>query len=422
MRIKSILLATTLGLGVAAPAHADTICEWMDFAQKQLPQGPPPSMGLTQAPTGENDHALTKVAVAMFEAVNAIDHRYKSYVGLTPGSASASQQAAAITAAMTVLKAHPAAKKAELEESYELALTGIADGQAKTDGVAIGQAAAAAVLKLPDVDPALKQTPYVATVTPGQWVPTALPATPPYSIAYRPWVLKSASEVRPAPPPALTSERYARDVEEVRRLGARSSTERTKVQTLMARYRITSNEMPAMRMVADQDGRRLVDNARLFALYGMLVDDLAIAMSDGKLHYNFWRPITAIRNADKDDNPGTTADPGWLPLMNTPNHGEYPCGHCLYAGGIAEMMTKVGGKAPPWGVRVGSMSLPNSAIQVLPDWNEWAKQVSFSRTLGGVHYRFSHEAGNEMGRKLARLLMERALQPLPAKGLRPASD
>lgn len=421
MRLKHLLLATTLGLAAIVPARADTICEWMDFAQKQLPQGPPPAMGLTQMPTGENDHAMTKVALAMFEAVNAIDHRYTSYVGLAPGAANANQHAAAMTAAVQVLKAHPAARKTELEESYELALAGLADDGAKQAGVALGQAAAAAVLKLPDIDPTIVQTPYRSMVTPGQWVATALPATGPYSVAYRPWVLKRADEVRPAPPPALTSQRYARDLEEVRRLGARNSTERTKVQTLMARYRITSNEMPALRMVADQDGRRLVDNARLFALYGMLVDDLQIAMSDGKLHYNFWRPITAIRNADKDNNPATTPDPGWLPLMNTPNHAEYPCGHCLFAGGIAEMMTAVGGKAPAWGVRVGSMSLPDSAIQVLPDWNEWARQVSYSRTLGGVHYRFSNEAGDDIGRKVARLTMERALQPLPAAETRPAS-
>jgi hypothetical protein len=421
MRLPKLLLATALGL-VAAPASADTICEWMEFAQKQLPQGAPPAMGLTQLPTGENDHTLTKVALAMFEAVNAIDHRYRSYVGIAPGAANANQHAAAMTAAVQVLKAHPAARKTELEESYELALAGMADDQAKQAGVALGQAAAAAVLKLPDVDPKIVQSPYRPVVTPGQWVPTALPATAPYSIAFRPWVLKRADEVRPAAPPALTSERYARDLEEVRRLGARSSTERSKVQTLMARYRITSNEMPAMRMIADQQGRRLVDNARLFALYGMLVDDLQIAISDGKLHHNFWRPITAIRNADKDGNPATTADPGWLPLMNTPNHGEYPCGHCTFAGGVAEMMTAMGGgKAPAWGVRVGSMSLPNSAIQVLPDWNAWATQVSFSRTLGGVHYRFSNEAGDAMGRKVARLTLERALQPLAPAEQRPAS-
>jgi hypothetical protein len=421
MRIQALLLAGALGLAAAAPAKADTICEWMEFAQKQLPQGPPPAMGLTQVATGEHDHAATKVAVAMFEAVNAIDRRYRSYVGLPVGPATANQHAAAITAAFHVLKAHPAARKTELEESYELALASLPDGPGKSAGVALGEAAAAAVLKLPDIVPGAAQRPYLPVATPGQWVPTALPGTAPHMVTYRPWVMSRPDEVRPAPPPALTSERYAKDLDEVRRLGARSSSERSRVQTLMARYRITSNEMPALRMVADQQGRRLVDNARLFALYQMLVDDLGIASADAKLHYNFWRPITAIRNADKDGNPATEPDRGWLPLMNTPNHGEYPCGHCLFAGGVAELMSMTGGKAPPWGVRVGSLSLPNSAIQVLPDWNEWARQVSESRILGGVHYRFSNEAGAAMGQKLARLTLERVLQPLPASEQRPAS-
>jgi hypothetical protein len=207
----------------------------------------------------------------------------------------------------------------------------------------------------------------------------------------------------------------------VKKVGARQSKDRSKVETLMARYRITSTEMPALRAMLDQDGRRLVDNARVFALYQMMGDDLGVAMSDAKLHYSFWRPITAIRNADRDGNPATEPDPNWLPLMQTPNHGEYPCGHCTYAGAVAGLMSVLGGAKPAWGVRIGSESLPNSAVQVLPDWNEWARQVSYYRTLGGVHYRFSNEAGDNLGRSVAKLVMERVLQPLPAAEVRPAS-
>lgn len=419
MRLSHLLAATILGLA-AAPASADTICEWMGFAPKQLTNSTPMN-NLTQVRTGEGDHAGTKVALAMFEAVNAIDRRYRSYVAMPVGAADADQQAAAITAATEVMLAQPNAKKSDIQESYDLALAGIADSPAKTAGIALGKQAAVAVLALKDIDPAVVQQPYRPLTAPGQWIQTALPATGVWSVAYRPWVMRSASEVRPPAPPALTSERYARDLDEVRRLGARDSKERTATQTLMARYRINSDEMPALRAMLDQDGRRMVDNARVFALYMMTLDDVGLAMSDAKLHYNFWRPITAIRNADRDDNPATTLDAGWLPLINTPPHAEYPCGHCLGAGAVAEFMTAVGGRKPAWGVRIGSASLTNSAIQVLPDWDEWAKQVSLSRTLGGVHYRFSNEAGEEMGRKVARLALERALQPLPKRELRPAS-
>jgi hypothetical protein len=420
MRLHNLFAATALAL-MAAPASADTICEWAEFTQKIVPPGPGIVNGLTPVYTGEHAVAQTQVVLAMFEAVNAIDRRYRSYVGMPLADAGANQEVAAMTAAARVLLAHFPGKKADVEESYLLALSGVPEGAAKAAGIAAGEAAAKAALARGDIDKAIVQQPYRPQTQPGVWVATALPATRPHQLAFKPWVLKRPDEVRPPAPPALTSARYARDLEEVKRLGGRDSKERTSVQTLMARYRITSTEMPALRTVADQQGRRLVDNARLFALYGMLADDLGLASAEAKLHYNYWRPITAIRNADRDGNPATTIDPSWEPLMSTPNHGEYPCGHCIFAGGIAEMMTAVGGKAPAWGVRVGSMSLPNSAIQVLPDWNTWAEQVSFSRTLGGVHYRFSNEAGEEMGRKLARLALERVLQPLPEGERRPAS-
>lgn len=211
----------------------------------------------------------------------------------------------------------------------------------------------------------------------------------------------------------MTSERYARDLQEVQRLGAKTSKERTPHQTLMARYRITPDMMPSMRLIADQKGRRLVDNARLFALSNMIADDAGMAMADAKLHYNYWRPITAIRNAADDGNAATVPDPSWEPLIRTPNHPEYPCGHCIYAGATGEFMKAEYGNAPASGVRVASRSIPNSAIQVLPSWDTWVEEVNFSRTLGGVHYRFSNEAGEEMGRKVARMALSSVMRPLP---------
>ena len=198
----------------------------------------------------------------------------------------------------------------------------------------------------------------------------------------------------------------------MKRLGGKTSKERTAHQTLMARYRITPDMMPALRGVADQNGRRLVDNARMFAMLYMINDDAALAMGDAKLHYNYWRPITSIRNAEIDGNPATVADPAWEPLINTPNHPEYPCGHCIGAASSAEFMKSVVGNSPKGGVRVASRSIPNSAVQVLPTWDKWAEEVSFSRTLGGVHYRFSNEAAEEMGRKVARIALATKMRPI----------
>ncbi|HWT11352.1 MAG TPA: vanadium-dependent haloperoxidase, partial [Allosphingosinicella sp.] len=226
--------------------------------------------------------------------------------------------------------------------------------------------------------------------------------------------------LRPPPPVALSSERWARDYDEVRRLGGRTSTERTPHQTLVARYRQAFDTMPSMRLVADAPGRTPVQNARLFAVYQMAFDDAAQAMIVAKHHYNFWRPITAIRNGAADGNDSTQPDPAWLPLLPTPNFSEYPCGHCTVAAAIAEVMTAETGNRPAGGVRIMSQAIPTSVVQAFPSWDSWAQEVSDSRIYGGVHFRFSNEAGEQIGRRAARAVLERALQPLPGRRARRA--
>lgn len=254
--------------------------------------------------------------------------------------------------------------------------------------------------------------PYRPRTQPGVWVATQLPVFTPSYMIQRPWFIGRPDAFRAPPPPALTSARYARDLEEVKALGAKNSKLRTSQQTLMAKYRINPDMMPALRIVADQDGRRLVDNARLFALYRMIDDDVMLASVDSKFFYNFWRPVTAIRNAADDGNPATTADPAWEPLITTPNHPEYPCAHCTQAAATAELMKTELGNSPPSGVRIASKSSPTLAVQVHPSWERWAEEVSASRTLGGVHYRFSNEAGEEMGRKIARYALAKVMRPI----------
>lgn len=408
MRKTLSLLAVSVAV-VAAPANADTICEWMDFANKvETAAAPPP----TAPRTGEHDRAQTQVALAMFEALNAIDQRYESYLGLAKDDSKADQTAAAATAAYQVLLAHYPSQKAALDESYAMSIDSVANAAARESGQRIGKAAATLALKAGLVDPAVTQTPYTPRAPTGVWVPTQLPIFPPYYLAQKPWFIGRVDALRPVPPLPLTSERYARDVDEVRRLGSKTSTERTPHQTLMARYRITPDMMPALRLIADGGSRRPVENARLFALHQMINDDALLAIADAKLHYNYWRPITAIRNAESDGNPATKEEPGWEPLIATPNHPEYPCGHCIGAAATAELMKSEYGNTPASGVRVASRSIPNAAVQVLPTWDKWAEEVSFSRILGGVHYRFSNDVGEDMGRRVTRMALGRYMRPL----------
>jgi hypothetical protein len=410
-RLKPSALVCAFALALTpAAASADTICEWMGYAESVANGAAPTPAGAAQSP--DHEHVSTQVALAMFEATNAIDRRYESYLGLARGDAKASQDAAAVTAAYQVLLSHFPAQKAGLDDSYRIAMNAVIDASARDAGKAIGEAAAKLALTAGGIDPAIKQIQYRPRTTPGTYIATALPVIQPYSTAFKPWVVSSVEAMRPPPPPALTSERWSKDFNEVKALGSKTSSTRTEHQTIMARYRITPDMMPTYRLVADAPGRSPVQNARMFALVGMAGDDAYMTTLAAKMYYNFWRPITAIRNAQDDSNAATEVDPAWAPLINTPNHPEYPCGHCTFAGTVAEIMKSETGAAPPGGVRVSSRSIPGAAVQVLPSWDDWVRDVSFSRTLGGVHYRFSNEAGEQVGRSVAKITLAKVMRPL----------
>jgi hypothetical protein len=415
MRRACLGLATLAALVVARPAAADTVCDWWEFANRvSAASQPPPGSGRT--PDGER--AVTRVALAMFEAVNAIDRRYESYLGLPAGDPTASQDAAAATAAYRVLLHHFPAQETTLDESYAIAMASIPDEREREAGRLVGEQAAAAAQDAGGIDSTIVQVAYRPRTSPGEWIGASLPTIQPYWAAFRPWAIGSPDALLPPPPVALTSAQWARDYEEVRRLGGRSSAERTPLQTLMARYREAPDLTPSLRMAADAPGRRPVQNARMFALVQMAGDDAGQAMVVAKLRYNFWRPITAIRNGAGDGNDATAADASWVPLLTTPNFPEYPCGHCTYAAALAEVMKAETGPRPAGGVRISSQSVPTAVVQVLPSWDEWVRQVSAARTYGGVHFRFSNEAGEEMGRRAARMVLEKVMRPLPPRNAR----
>src|SRR5688500_18151242 len=339
------MMAITL-LASATPAAADPISDWWEFAGRlSAASQPPPGAG--RMPEGER--AITRVSLAMFEAVNAIDRRYESYLGIPAGDRNASQHAALATAAYKVLLHNFPTQKTTLDESYAMAMAAITDEAAREAGRLIGEAAALAAQAAGGIDSTVVQVPHRPHTTPGVWTATALPQTEPYWAAFRPWAIPSAMALLPPPPPPLNSERWARDYEEVRRLGGRNSTERTAHQTLIARYRQGPDLTPMLRAVADAPGRSLVQNARMYTLLQMASDDAAQAMIVAKHHYNYWRPITAIRNAEFDGNDATQPAADWVPLLGTPNFPEYPCGHCSVAGAQATIMTIETGPAPAGG-------------------------------------------------------------------------
>ena len=411
MRRFYFMGAAAAAMVSAQPAAADTVTDWWEVANRfgvasQAMPGPR-LPGVERAPA--------RTALAMFEAVNAIDRRYVSYLSFPQGDPAASQDAAAATAAYKVLSAHYPANKSALDESYAMVMAAIPEGAAKEAGRLIGERAAAAAVASHGLDPSIAAEPYRPRTTPGEWIGGSLPTLEGYWAAFTPWAVAAGDDLMPPPPPPLTSARYARDYEEVRRLGGRDSTERTPAQTLIGRYRQGYDLSPMVRFIADQPGRAQVDNARLLALYQMAIDDAVQAMVVAKLRYNYWRPITAIRNGDQDGNDATTRDPAWVPLLATPNFQEYPCGHCTGVAVATEVLKLAGGLPATTPVRVAAGTNPNLVVQTVSGWDELVRQVSDSRMYGGVHYRFSNEAGEEIGRRAARLTVERVMRPLPRR-------
>jgi hypothetical protein len=271
-------------------------------------------------------------------------------------------------------------------------------------GISLGERAAADVLAK-HADDIGKIEPYRPLTTPGVYVPTTFPLGYAYA-QHRPWFMTSASQFRPGPPPALTSSLWARDYNEIKAVGSVTSTVRTPEQNDMARFWATSLPdvfIGVVRSVATAAGRDLTRNARLYAVVTAAVNEDEIAVQETKYHYQFWRPITAIRNGDRDNNPKTERDPDWTPLIATPMSPEYPCGNCMYAATVAALIRAEAGTDPLPTLSTTS----NTAPGVTRRWTrteDLVQEVSAARIYDGVHFRNSTEVGTRMGGQIAALM------------------
>ena len=234
---------------------------------------------------------------------------------------------------------------------------------------------------------------------PGIYVPTTIPVNSNVS-HFTPWVMSSAAQFRPAPPPALTSETWTRDLNEIREYGGLRSSVRTAEQTEIAKFWFLTGPRtynPLVQQVAQSRKLDLTDCARLYALASMAAADSFIAVFDAKYAFNFWRPMTAIRNADITGNPATPREASWLPLGETPMHPEYPCAHCISSAAVAAVLAGLGGD------EVGDINVTNPTMGKTRRWarlSDYRDEVSNARVWAGFHYRFSTEVGKDMGRRI----------------------
>jgi hypothetical protein len=356
--------------------------------------------------------SMAMVHVAIADAVNTVQDRYTRYVLTVPVAAGASADAAAAAAARGVLGELYPAQKAKVDEAYEAALKPIPDGPAKTTGIAIGEQAAAAVNADRAKDDTNVPDTYRPVTAPGVWIPTTPPLFSEYARA-KGWAIASADQFRPGPPPALSSAHYARDYNEVKELGGVKSTKRTPQQTEAVRFWSQANFTPswnqAARQLSASKGLGLADNARLFALLNMGIANVFIADWDAKFHYNFWRPVTAIRNGDQDGNDATERDAGWTPLNATPMHPEYPSAAAIVSGVSAGILESVFGTGPlPFTITDYANPSLTRPFQSVAQMAEEQREV---RVWGGIHYRNSLVVSDDMGRKIAAYLVANTMKP-----------
>lgn len=401
---RSILPIAMASLFAATPASADVVTDWNVIAGDiTVAAGQPPPAA---------QRTLATVQTAVYEAVNAITKRYPAD-RLTPSAvADASVPAAVAAANRAVLSRLVPAQQAAIDKAHGSALAAIAEGPAKSAGVTAGEEAAAAVLAWRADDGAGTPERYRPATTAGTYVPTTIPAVTQWP-QRKPWVMTSASQYRPGPPPALASEVWARDYNEIKTIGGKNSTTRTPAQTEIARFWEANGPTIYYRVVrstANLPGREVTQNARLFAITGEAMDDALIAVFDAKYYYNLWRPVTAIRNGDIDGNDATERDAGWLPLIDAPMHPEYPCAHCIVSGALAGVLV----------AEIGTGTMPTlsatspTAPGIVHSWtsvDDFVAEVANGRIYEGVHYRNSAEVGTAMGRKIGASTAANALRP-----------
>lgn len=397
-----------------APPVSDVVTEW-NLQAVTLTLLPASSLAPIQ-----QSRTMAIVHVAIHDAVNGITREYATY--LSPGSApaGASPEAAAIAAAHYTLRNLFPGSAAALDTAYTDSL--IAHGLSPLDpGIAYGEARAAAVLAARANDGAAQaQFPYDAPGAgqPGVWERiNNAPALLPGWGAVAPWVLRSGSQFRPEAPPALDSETYTRDYNEIKDIGSVNSAARTPEQSQIAtfwRASPTAIWNPVIRQVVAARKPDLSATARTYALIYLAVADASVACWDAKYFYNYWRPQAAIRRGDEDNNEETPADPLWTPFVPTPPHPEYPSGHATNSSAMASILEALFDDAPGIQIEVTIGGITRR-------WDTFSAGVSEvidARVYSGIHFRNSDEVGARQGRQVAQFVLRHALRPCIGNGAR----
>jgi len=403
----SMMILTALG----GPVSADVITDWNEKAVAFVTKHrllPP-----------QAERVIASVHLAMFDAVNSIEPRYRPYrLAVITTKDASPDAAAAVAAGMVLAGLHPRDSE-ELNSLMAAYLSAIPASEAKSNGIKVGQEVAAKIVAERKADGADAPDAYRPKAKPGVYVPTPTTASSMWPNV-KPFAMQGPSQFRPQPPIALKSKEWAADYNEIKSFGGKASSRRTARQTEDAQFWLITGPAsyyPIARQLVTAKGMNVLDSARFMALASAALADSYISVFDAKYHYDFWRPITAIRNGDIDENAATEFDPTWQPIDNTPMHPEYPCAHCISSATFATVIeTVLGGPDIPE-VTMTSATAPGATHRWTNVW-AYADEVAMARIYAGFHYRFSTRVGQDMGRKIGRHVMQNVMQPINVAGYR----
>jgi PAP2 superfamily len=404
------LIATLFG---AAVAKADVVLDWNVIAVN------------TAVANGQNPFAQARYAaivqLAVFESVNAITGEYHPYLGTIVAPPGACPEAAAIQAAYRVLSTYFPASASTLDADLANSLASIPDSQAKTDGIATGEAAASAMIALRANDgssPAQFKIP--GPPVPGEWLAT--PSCPivngvAVGIAFQwqnitPFGISRVREYLLDPPPALTSRAYAKTYNEVMTVGGIDSTARPQDRANVALFYAAASPTQvfnqAVQQVAQERWHSLTENARALALMNMATNDSLVAAFFNKYRYNFWRPETAIHAGDTDGNPKTDPDPSFVPFVTTPCFPSYPSNHGSAANSAAEVLKRIYGEGGHF-MTLSNPTVPNIVLQYTT-FDQITDDISDARVYGGIHFRTDQVAGERLGKAIGNAVYKNNLR------------
>ncbi|HYQ42711.1 MAG TPA: vanadium-dependent haloperoxidase [Polyangiaceae bacterium] len=412
MRLTFAVSAFVLLSALPLRARADAVTDWNQNAVDEIRK-----LGLGPNPA---TRSLAIAHIAAYEAVNAVTKKHEPYhASLTP-TLPVSQTAAVVSAVYWALVLQFPNEKPTLDTLFSQSLGEIPDGDAKQHGIDLGKAAAVDIFTLRIGDGSSATATYPGSTDPGKWRPTPradlstpLAASEPWWRNVKPFALTAPEQFRPAAPPAISSAEFATAYLETKSFGKIDSTTRTADQTQIANFWKQPTHVPfnaIARSVSKAKEFSLEENARLFALLNITLADTRIAVWDAKYQYGYWRPITAI-NTDTDyGNAAAVPDTTWLPLLETPNHPEYPSGHSVTGGGGGRLLATVFG-TDDVSFAVGSDSLVG-VTRGFEKFSAAEQENANSRIYAGIHYRFSNDTGIALGHQIADYVLANYLKPV----------